>query len=780
MDKNIIKQYLNKTFISEASSETASGTPGLRTSAKMAKDNAKINKAGVGEIGKDMKNYEKGLTKTDANEKTMATNKFNYNGDKEKTYHDEMEIMNGQMIQYDRTPSNTFKDRAMEAIEGSTRMGNNPEWANVVAKGQGGNPEFGKNLVKSIKASEKKRAEQTPTSKMFGNDWEVVPDKGHKSYAFEGTSGKPLIKENIEFDLKPITGQGDQLKNATHFAIHKATNGIASNWDYSDRMPKKPIPPKDKSNKRAVTIYNNKMAEYKEELKDINDEFRSAANDYFFYDLENNVGGNMDNFKKSDFIIVTRDGLAKRGIDLNNYKWFIGQKYDNTSSDSDLAKKGEEAMKGLDADYEKDSRAQQYKYNENDSINELSPELKRRAYFDSEDQAGYAHDAGKMGKFNKRRAQSDTFNSQVDPTLQPMGNKIVQKIDPTYKCIIWKSAEDNVVYVYFTPSDARNAPIAIRVDAKGHRVERGEELLNNVDMSFDKFLDKVQASEIAKINENKKTLQELNKKQTQTMKRLKFKKEFNGVGNALKLIPEAYKVDAKTFEMTDGNETYTIRWEGSLTEGKAVVLTAADKKMVNEDIEKMKHLFNYTSSSTLGTVKGKNRLDENKAFTNVWNKTKTLLAEAEEDEEDGEEEVQAPKGRKDAYDASLDVADPEDMEKSLSKKDIEKSTSEPSMINKDAASDDEDEDDMDIAQSNTELKLAKSTKTGEYAIITKINGKLTNAVNIPDEMAAEIKMGNMSMSKALAKMKTDKEDGEMSDEELMEAIMKMTDGNKKK
>jgi hypothetical protein len=67
MDKNIIKQYLNKTFISEASSETASGTPGLRTSAKMAKDNAKINKAGVGEIGKDMKNYEKGLTKTDAN-----------------------------------------------------------------------------------------------------------------------------------------------------------------------------------------------------------------------------------------------------------------------------------------------------------------------------------------------------------------------------------------------------------------------------------------------------------------------------------------------------------------------------------------------------------------------------------------------------------------------------------------------------------------------------------------------------------------------------------------
>ena len=39
------------------------------------------------------------------------------------------------------------------------------------------------------------------------------------------------------------------------------------------------------------------------------------------------------------------------------------------------------------------------------------------------------------------------------------------------------------------------------------------------------------------------------------MKRLKFKQEFKGVGNALKLIPESYKVDNKVFEMTDGVHT---------------------------------------------------------------------------------------------------------------------------------------------------------------------------------------------------------------------------------
>jgi hypothetical protein len=114
------------------------------------------------------------------------------------------------------------------------------------------------------------------------------------------------------------------------------------------------------------------------------------------------------------------------------------------------------------------------------------------------------------------------------------------------------------------------------------------------------------------------------------MKRLKFKKEFNGVGNALKLIPESYKVDTKEFEMTDGNETYRIRWEGTLSEGSAVVLTANDKKMVNEDIQRMKALFGYKSQDTLGLVKGNARIDENKVFGDIWNKSKRLLGESEE------------------------------------------------------------------------------------------------------------------------------------------------------
>jgi hypothetical protein len=111
------------------------------------------------------------------------------------------------------------------------------------------------------------------------------------------------------------------------------------------------------------------------------------------------------------------------------------------------------------------------------------------------------------------------------------------------------------------------------------------------------------------------------------MKRLTFKKPFNGIGKALELIPETYKVNDKVFQMTDGNENYEIRWEGTLNEGKGVILKAENKSMVNEDMKHMKHLMGYKSEDTLGTLKGAERLSENSSFSDIWDKTKALLSE---------------------------------------------------------------------------------------------------------------------------------------------------------
>ena len=96
--------------------------------------------------------------------------------------------------------------------------------------------------------------------------------------------------------------------------------------------------------------------------------------------------------------------------------------------------------------------------------------------------------------------------------------------------------------------------------------------------------------------------------------------------NAKKLIPESYKVDGNEFEMTDGNETYRVKWSSSINEG--IVLTSSNKAQINEDMGKMKHLMGFKSQETLGTVKGADRLDENKKFGDVLDKTKKLINES--------------------------------------------------------------------------------------------------------------------------------------------------------
>ena len=98
----------------------------------------------------------------------------------------------------------------------------------------------------------------------------------------------------MKFNTKLITGGEKLHKKNTHFAIHKETNSIVYTWDYRG--------------------YD------KDELK----EFKA---DYFFIDMMDVLDGNIDKFKKSDYLIVTKKGLVNRGIDLNNYLLFQGQKY---------------------------------------------------------------------------------------------------------------------------------------------------------------------------------------------------------------------------------------------------------------------------------------------------------------------------------------------------------------------------------------------------------------------------------------------------------------------
>ena len=109
------------------------------------------------------------------------------------------------------------------------------------------------------------------------------------------------------------------------------------------------------------------------------------------------------------------------------------------------------------------------------------------------------------------------------------------------------------------------------------------------------------------------------------MKRLNFKNEFTSVEEVKELIPENYKVDDHTFLMTDGNQTYKMRWDESLNE--ATVLNFKSSSLINENVRKMKQLYDFEYGDV--NKKTNNYTEETKTFKNLMEsvKNKNLLSD---------------------------------------------------------------------------------------------------------------------------------------------------------
>lgn len=117
------------------------------------------------------------------------------------------------------------------------------------------------------------------------------------------------------------------------------------------------------------------------------------------------------------------------------------------------------------------------------------------------------------------------------------------------------------------------------------------------------------------------TKESTNKK---TMKQLNFKKPFPSQEKTMNLIPESFKFDRNKFAMTDGVETYTIRWEGD-DKGSPVVLKYKNENLVKEDVQKIQHLYDYKSEETL--MKTNDALTENQIFRELLGKSRSLVNE---------------------------------------------------------------------------------------------------------------------------------------------------------
>jgi hypothetical protein len=91
--------------------------------------------------------------------------------------------------------------------------------------------------------------------------------------------------------------------------------------------------------------------------------------------------------------------------------------------------------------------------------------------------------------------------------------------------------------------------------------------------------------------------------------------------NLVKKLPSRVKIDETTFVVTDGENTYKLIWEGTTKNGEAVIKNKSSKKQINEDIQKMKHLWNFDSKDSVSTKKNIKE-DGNEAFKRIFNQIK--------------------------------------------------------------------------------------------------------------------------------------------------------------
>jgi hypothetical protein len=317
MDKKIIKDFLVERFLNEAKPTT--DTPGITVTNAMRTKSGKENKAGIKDMQDNLKDYDKSVKKQAEGTKEMPQNKFNYNDDNEQTYHQQIEDMNGQeMIEYDRDPNKMFKDRAQKAIEGDSTMGNNPEWANVVPKQQGfTGPEFGKNLVKAIKASFKKRQDAVKGVLSFGDDFEIVPDDYAPMSSFSALNENEDKKDDPD-DMEQADASGDDYE--------KASREIATENKIED------------NNKKQTQKESMKRLKFKQEFNGVGNALKMIPESYRVDNKEFEMTDGNESYRirwegtltEGRAVVLTASDKTMINEDMQKMKHLMGYKSQDT------------------------------------------------------------------------------------------------------------------------------------------------------------------------------------------------------------------------------------------------------------------------------------------------------------------------------------------------------------------------------------------------------------------------------------------------------------------
>lgn len=119
--------------------------------------------------------------------------------------------------------------------------------------------------------------------------------------------------------------------------------------------------------------------------------------------------------------------------------------------------------------------------------------------------------------------------------------------------------------------------------------------------------------------------------ENKNMKRLHFKNtRFLSESQMLSKVPDCYKTDGNVFMMRDVTGTDYIvecKVDKEYDYTKLSVVGKRNKTAVNEEIDKIKKLYNYNSKDTLGELSSVERVNECNNMSDMLNKVKGLINE---------------------------------------------------------------------------------------------------------------------------------------------------------
>ena len=138
--------------------------------------------------------------------------------------------------------------------------------------------------------------------------------------------------------------------------------------------------------------------------------------------------------------------------------------------------------------------------------------------------------------------------------------------------------------------------------------------------------DKLKGTGLTGSTQNKSDIEKRNDTmfESKKIKNIKFKHtEFLSEGHMLTKVPDEFKNEGNKFIMSDSEgNSYLVEWHN---DEKPDVEKRINKKLVNEEINRIKNLYNYHSKDFFNTTTSQSRLKEDKEISQMLGRARQLM-----------------------------------------------------------------------------------------------------------------------------------------------------------